>query len=320
MKTLYILGNGFDMAQHMATSYGDFYKYLESVEIHNKSLKRMMEDIKNQPENWSDLELELGKFSSKVENADDFIEMLEELNDHLQNHLEDQQQKQNFEFKQELFASKFFDHTNYLYASYKDQYDKFTSHLEFDPTDKIDVITFNYTDTFERLTAIGLQKWDDVDIVHVHGQLGNTIIFGVDTVEQLANESFRDNDDVKDYIIKSQTDAVLKSARQGRCRQLISEANVIILYGVSLGETDDHWWKLIGQQLSHRDDLAVVLHWYAPSIERKKQQRLGKYEREIIPKLVERFGINYIDYLVSLNERFFIVINRDIFDLDIKIV
>lgn len=39
-----------------------------------------------------------------------------------------------------------------------------------------------------------------------------------------------------------------------------NNANVIILFGVSLGDTDARWWKIIGNNLVNRTNIRKLAH------------------------------------------------------------
>lgn len=61
MNVLYILGNGFDKAQGMATSYPEFYKYLtENVKDGSPLLEKMKSAITEDTVLWADMETGLG--------------------------------------------------------------------------------------------------------------------------------------------------------------------------------------------------------------------------------------------------------------------
>lgn len=74
MNVLYILGNGFDKAQGMKTSYPEFYEYLKTIdsETENSLLNLMRKEIKADKVLWSDMEEALGKFTEQVDNFEDF--------------------------------------------------------------------------------------------------------------------------------------------------------------------------------------------------------------------------------------------------------
>ena len=93
MNILYILGNGFDKAQKMATGYPDFYKYLtDKVKDESALLGKMKSAITENTELWSDMESGLGEFTSATNNAEEFDSFYFELSEHLQNYLKKQDQ------------------------------------------------------------------------------------------------------------------------------------------------------------------------------------------------------------------------------------
>lgn len=61
MKLTIIFGNGFDKNLGLNTTYKDFYKWLD--ENQKKESDEIYCNIKEMPENWSDLELALGKYT-----------------------------------------------------------------------------------------------------------------------------------------------------------------------------------------------------------------------------------------------------------------
>ena len=66
-------------------------------------------------------------------------------------------------------------------------------------------------------------------------------------------------------MIKEQSNLVMKETRHIQCETLINNANVIILFGVSLGDTDARWWKIIGNNLVNRPNIAIIKHLYEPN-------------------------------------------------------
>lgn len=89
MNVLYILGNGFDKAQGMKTSYPEFYEYLKTIDPSKESslLKKMKQEIKADTALWSDMEEALGKFTESITSIQEFEDFYYELSNHLQDHL-----------------------------------------------------------------------------------------------------------------------------------------------------------------------------------------------------------------------------------------
>ena len=94
MNVLYIIGNGFDKAQGMKTSYPEFYHYLmENSDNGSNLLQQLKKDIDTDKELWSDMEEAFGKFTSKVETATDLENLYFELSDNLQEYLKLEDQR-----------------------------------------------------------------------------------------------------------------------------------------------------------------------------------------------------------------------------------
>ena len=84
MNITFLVGNGFDIASGIDTSYGAFYKWYcdqaSEKEHINKFRKEIKEDIKKGGKNWADFELGLGQYTKHftVENATEFLECYED--------------------------------------------------------------------------------------------------------------------------------------------------------------------------------------------------------------------------------------------------
>lgn len=275
MNVLYIFGNGFDKAQGMATGYPEFYEHLQNnIADGSTLLNRMKKGITEKLELWSDMEQCLGLFTAESDNADEFYDFYFELNDLLQKYLTSENDKFSPTDKLKAkFPSDFTAISKYLGALDKNRCNAFTKANGFSSSKDISVITLNYTNTLEKI--LNLSNTTTIknfgsniilrDIIHVHGQLGSSIIIGVDNEEQMKNEEFRNNDDIKDLMIKIQSNQVMKETRHMQCEALINNANIIVLFGVSLGDTDARWWKIIGDNLVKRANLAVIQHLYEPN-------------------------------------------------------
>lgn len=325
MNILYILGNGFDKAQKMATGYPDFYKYLtDKVKNESALLGKMKSAITENTELWSDMESGLGEFTSATNNAEEFDSFYFELSEHLQNYLKNENNK--FAPSDKLknkFQSDFTTISKYLGALDKTRFDGFLGTVSTSTKD-INVITLNYTNTLEKILGLSPNittkgfggNTNLQNIIHVHGQLGESIIIGVDHPAQIKNDSFRNNEDIKDIMIKIESNESMKETRHMECERLIANANVIVLFGVSLGETDARWWKLIGQNLRRRKNIAIIQHLYNPgAITPTQRQKIRQLERKQQEYLLERMDIKLAAGDVDIRERLFFTVNEPIFQV-----
>lgn len=325
MNILYILGNGFDKAQGMATSYPEFYKYLtENVKDGSTLLNKMKSEITENVELWSSMESGLGKFTSATDNAVEFDNFYFELSEHLQNYLKKENEK--FSPTNELknkFQSDFTIVSKYLGALDKERYNAFINRHSFSSKD-ISVITLNYTDTLEKILSLNASvtaksfsnNTNLRNIIHVHGRLGESIIIGVDHPAQMKNEAFRNYEDIKDIMIKIESNESMKETRHMECERLIANANVIVLFGVSLGETDARWWKLIGQNLKRRRNVAIIQHLYNPgAINPTQRQKIRQLERKQQEYLLQRMEVKMEIGDVDIRDQLFFTVNEPIFKI-----
>lgn len=341
MNILYILGNGFDKAQGMATSYPEFYQYLmkNKGSIHLEQLKK---DINENTELWSDMEEALGKFTSQIFDANNFDDLYFELSEHLQNHLKNEENNYNPSNEQkEKFIKDLIDpytyigetdlnNLNYLHrVENKHRADSLSNVYN------ISIMTFNYTNTLEKLlpdgavigTGYNLYDYNyNIDknyylreVIHVHGQINDSIIIGVDNEDQIANEHFQQNADIKDLLVKEQSNRVMGTTRNEQCESLIKRADVILLFGVSLGETDARWWDLIGKEFAKKE-LFIIQHIFKQDyteVPPTRKQLYGRIKRENRINIMKKlgFGEDPETWPEGTDKRLFFITNSNLFKL-----
>lgn len=323
MNVLYILGNGFDKAQGMKTSYPEFYKYLmENTNSGSPLLQQLKKDINADKLLWSDMEEAFGQFTSKIETPTDLEKLYFELSDNLQTYLEAEENAFNPSEKlKSKFVGDFVHPSRYMGETDRVEFNTFVKRVG--AGHDISVMTLNYTDTLERLISLGSATDKRINdnnylrqIVHVHGRLKDSIIIGVDNEEQIANEHFRKNDDVTDFLIKIKSNVAMKYTRHKTCESLIANAHLIILFGVSLGNTDARWWKLIGEQFKKRNNLCVVQYLYRPNeILPTRKQLLGRLERKQQQCIMTAFGIKSEELSEDATGRLFFITNSNTFKI-----
>lgn len=322
MNVLYILGNGFDKAQNLKTSYPEFYEYLYKKEG-SALLQNLKSNIKEDTKLWADMEEVFGKFTSRIDTEEDFQSLYFELSDCLQEYLKSEDEK--FIPSEELkskFQSDFLSFGGYLGELDRIHYNQFVN--VFRGVADINVITLNYTNTLEKLLSLDTQNrnvgkvfnnnWVLHNVIHVHGGLDDAIIIGVDNEKQIANEKFRMNDNVKDLLIKIQSNHAMKFLKHEQCEEFIQEANLIILYGTSLGDTDLRWWKQIGNELKRRNNIAIIQHLHHHNeIKPTRRQLLAQIERNHQNKLMQKLEIKQEEFSQKLANRLFFTVNSNIF-------
>ncbi|MBC35837.1 MAG: hypothetical protein CL663_07355 [Bacteroidetes bacterium] len=267
MNILFIIGNGFDLNLNLKTSYLDFCKFYQKQESPTKAIESLKNEISKDIENWSDLELALGKYSKKVESPSIFLEIFEDIGDKLSEYLIEQEF--NFDYTKindGALENDLINPEDYLLERDKERLLSFIN--KFGRTQhQTNIITFNYTNILEKIleydhsqiklgshgnNLVMLQR-----IEHVHGYSKRRMVMGVNDISQILNEKFRTDQSLIDAFVKTICNQVQKHMIDDWCGQKISQANVICIFGSSLGLTDSFWWQKIGKQL--RNDCRLVI-------------------------------------------------------------
>jgi hypothetical protein len=202
----------------------------------------------------------------------------------------------------------------------------------------LNFLQLNYTDNFDKLclasqrafTAFFRQpglcdKYGVINLgdnIHVHGIVDNNPVLGVCDIEQIFNETIRNNENVINAFIKENYFAVVNpdggATPADIGKAIIDRSNIICLYGCSVGVTDKHWWRAIGTWLKQEDKLLVIIGYFEESADAILSKQVdnfvkkNKKERE----LAEQF-MSYAEWsddekrehnekiLVELNDRMF---------------
>lgn len=317
MNFLYILGNGFDKAQGLATSYDDFYNHYKTVKPASELEERVQREISSHYDSWADMEVAMGKYSAKFDNADDFITVIGILNSRLREYLITEESKLS-----ELGLSGSSKIARYLVSPevYLETvqgvlFDKF---MRSEPGGNVwlNCVTFNYTKTFElampKASTLGSTADGRIvylrNVLHIHGTLDDMILLGVNDPSQIANESFRTNEVLISEFVKPEINSGCENYRNETFSDMISNANVIVLFGASIGITDLRWWKAIGERYNLYET-AIVYYPYNPHQDTEKHKNYKKnWSLEYIAFLKERMSL--AASVESLRSRVFIGINK----------
>ena len=87
------------------------------------------------------------------------------------------------------------------------------------------------------------------------------------------------------------------------CQNLIEAADVIVIYGASLGLSDEKWWRMIGARMS-TDKYPLLI--YLPYDDKKnlyaEPNRLRRWTRDYVANIKNKFDIKLEDKVMFLNE------------------
>lgn len=329
MKIVYLIGNGFDLAQNLNTRYSDFYRNrILNSETPINILKQLKSSIQADITSWADMEKRLGAFTSEMSSLQDLDYVYDFLGSELRDYLTSEQEKLSISekdiilFHQALCAPE-------IYLP-PESADAIRTHIrDFTKNNKnceINVISFNYTDVFERSIAykgkpleIGKRDGDVLvklnNVYKIHGALDREMVMGVADTEQITNKELASNVDALDVLVKPRTTALRRDYTSTRCANLIAQADMLVMYGLSIGETDRNWWQLITERLAGESGTRLIIYSHLDEpITLYDYRRLGRKERAIYKQLYECNGISNIRF-TRLNRQIFISFNDSLFHL-----
>ena len=293
MNITWFIGNGFDSNLGLKTSYPDFRErvYLSdsfSSRLRDDLLKRInaatLDEKLDDARLWSDLERLLGEVSKLYGQGeeDEFSATFEEMEKLLAQYVRDQELRIPDDIPEECIEEFRLSIGRFDYRM------TIQDRRQFNLSERAETIshrfvTLNYTRSLERFIervassngvfmhhrAAGREYSDIVAApFHLHNSIdanGNIIdvVFGIDSKEQLSNEQFAQDSLLTQCWVKGDRNTGLfGNDSENRLQELIGDAEVICIYGCSMGETDGRIWRLIGDRLIRNASVKLVLFAY----------------------------------------------------------
>lgn len=322
MQILYIIGNGFDLNLDLETSYSHFYQYYKEVKSDNVNVQKLKENISKTYESWSDLELELGNYTQHLKEVKEFDEISFDIGLELSNYLRLQEKKlDNYEFNQE----KFFDYLCFpeklFLPADKEELIKFKQKWKGHHWN-LNIYTLNYTTVIEKI--LGEEQKNILlgnhtnsatiklgEIKHIHGFLDNDMVIGVNDKSQIKNESFRENQDILEQIVKSECNRANRNNIDRQFTNKINSANLICIFGSSIGDTDNKWWELIGERL--KSDCRIIIFSKGAEIPPRIRHMQARAERTIRNDFLNKTNLSEKE-METVENKIFIGLNSGMFN------
>lgn len=267
MNIVYLIGNGFDLNLGLKTRYSDFYDYYKTIPSEEEVIIALKKSIDKDINTWADLELQLGKYTEKLNTQDEFDIVYFDLVEQLKRYLLTEQEKveaSNFDI--EIF---FDDLTNpRRVLSQREQQNLLAYLKKWNDPINIRILTFNYTKTIEIILgdfspnqSIGVleekRNFHLRDIEHIHRHLDQSLVLGVNDLHQIKNEKLRESQEVIEAIVKPVNNHEQGHMIDEHCMEIISKAHLIFIFGSSIGQTDKIWWEAIAKNLGQNCRLVI---------------------------------------------------------------
>ena len=274
MNYTFLLGNGFDLSMGLHTSYRDFLRVYQAAPSNSESIRAaktaLFDQLGPRAELWADLERALGMLSSRFphnsEGLHQFYSLQNDLVEHLHQYFLMENDRAQVAAHQEEILQAFVN----LRATLREHLTpegrqsletlRHTLPVRQNNHDAFRFVTFNYTTVLDQCLALVLRArrelnlpgqidWGYVqDVLHIHGTMGQRIILGVDNLGQIPND-FGKSEELKLGFCKPSTNDMLHTGNNAKFLDRINWSHVIVMYGLSLGNTDRTWWIALCQWL-----------------------------------------------------------------------
>lgn len=199
---------------------------------------------------------------------------------------------------------------------------------------KINFVTFNYTSLLDILVE-GVRSNSQIPTnimiehavlsrepqkpIHVHGWLadGHGIVVGPDNTSQFEADIIAASESVQWRCVKPLANEAKEDLAPEEANSLIARSSIIAIFGMSLGKSDETWWRAIGSWLEKEtQDKLLIIHLLAP-----ERDYLPFEHRERVETarntFFQRAGITEMENRKILQEHILVSENSSAFQLGI---
>lgn len=327
-----MVGNGFDLSAGLKTSTTRFMDFFSKNHASDEGpVGRLAGCIEKEgAQEWADFEKKLGEYTSNLEffegNAvEAALDCKEAIDVDLAAFIASEDKKASDEFieanSESVMAS-----LAYWYSALQSlERQQILGHYSTDLGLNVSIVTFNYTTLLPRLfNAFGTSEHSTpedswgvsfirlIHLVQAHGALGREPICGVNDVSQIGSDALSKNEDIVSTFVKGEIQKLFGSVDDRRAEDIILGANILIIFGLSLGETDMRWWEIVVKFLKDGDYRFVLIASTETLSARRSPASFRRFSKALKDKLLTRGGAND-DEKRLLSERIFIIPAGSIF-------
>lgn len=259
----FLIGNGFDLACGLKSKYKDTYKGYTGSPSSSDVIKSFKDNIEEDIETWADFEMAIAEHAKDFCDAEKLEECITDYQSYLNNYLKQEQEKF-YKYCRTYGKDKLIDATMSLLSCkfYKDMLpnskNAISAILETGRQKIFQCISFNYTKVFDELEEeafSSIQSWNypskdtNKPIIHIHGELDNNPILGVDNKSQLGTLPYNLDSQKERSVVKSAFLMEFDKKKRNAALSYIQSSDIICAFGLSLGESDLTWREAVSAWL-----------------------------------------------------------------------
>lgn len=316
VKITYMIGNGFDINAGLKTRFSDFFKvYCQNQDNDSEVIKAFKKEIGNNVSEWADFERKMGEYTIQIRpwgalSREDYYACIEDFRTNLVAYLEKEEEDyywtRPISDKVVSVAHMLEYPFQHLRKGHQEVLDQYISQRNDASEVEYSFIVFNYTTIVDRLlekvkfsggvhlTQNGRQAAikGKLGIIHLHGQLTDEVLLGIDNVSQIYNEELRTDEEFLYSYVKPISNRELQAQRDILAKDCIESSDIIIIYGMSIGATDETWWRICADWiLEGRQDGVehyLIVYDYNESMSKSSPGNVVKSQRAIRKKFLEK--------------------------------
>ena len=260
MSVTFLIGNGFDLNCGLKTSYNDIYREYIKQPSASEIISRFKDDLWRDIENWGDFETAMAGYMNHFSSEDEFLECIRDFVSFTEKHLSEQETIIDLTDNRIENAAR-----DEMLRSFKCFYKGITHTLDrlINGTYSLNAIVYNYTSVFDKLFLLCQNDFPySQNIVHIHGKLNDDMIMGMDNIDQIKLQKYTLSRRGRRAFIKSEFNEQYDPYRMNKAEKMISESNIICVYGMSLGDSDLRWRNLLLKKLEEDKGFHLFLYQF----------------------------------------------------------
>ena len=269
----FLIGNGFDLGLGLRTKYSDFIPIYLSRPSNTDVIAKLKEKVSQNSDFWGDAELAFGKLRFSTFGKESYSvvkECVTDFSDVLSEYLQNEERR--FQVPADELKLAFCT----LMCSYYQRLGEYPKRNELKRLKrfnrlKVNVINFNYTETIDKMLppsgTMTLPEWGKVEVqinevCHVHGALsvGTSRSFGVNMSSQIEDTIL--TPEARMLLVKPEVDRMARWGLEPMAKEMIDESDTVVLFGLSLGTTDQLWWNYLLDYIQYKPEHRLCLMQY----------------------------------------------------------
>lgn len=332
MNIVYLIGNGFDINIGLKTRYKDFYDYYLALDSsgdngHIKRLKsHLKENLSSDDKYWSDLEIALGNYTTNFTSLEELEWAYNDINDRFREFIQAvyEEKLDTSKFNIEKLKESLAHPENCFCEAEKMLLREFYAHWTNSDCD-VRIISFNYTSTIEQLlsyqgNSLRLGIWplntnckvSLSKIIHIHGK-SDVPLIGLNDKSQIANPKLREIVEVQEYLLKPLLNQMQGHRIDTNTMQDIKNADVLCVFGLSLGRTDAIWWNAIAQALLSKET-RLIFYAFDDEVPSYRPQLINRMKRHWKETFLEATTLTE-EEKKRIHDKIFVINRPTVFDI-----